>query len=268
MLVAVPSLVTAFTLAASMEHGARQQGGTGLFGWWKKLPYLDRDRWMFSYLFAGLLIFIPGGITGIVNASYNLDAVVHNTAWLPAHFHQTVAGPVFLAFIAGGLLLLSTLTGKEIAFKRLNVWIPYLWAFGILIFSSGLFYGGVAGDPRRTNMGLTYTNPDSPLYRADWHAAEMAGAIGGALMFAAMLFYFLVFFGTMMRAKSTEGALELPVSELYHDEDVRFVRTMRPWLVAAAVLLIVAYTVPLSQVIRDAAPGAPAYRPDNPVAVR
>src|SRR5581483_3166405 len=33
-LVAVPSLVTAFTLAASLEYGARQNGGKGLFAWW------------------------------------------------------------------------------------------------------------------------------------------------------------------------------------------------------------------------------------------
>src|SRR6476620_5573779 len=43
--VAVASLITAFTLAASMEHGARQRGGKGLFGWWKKLPYADTERW-------------------------------------------------------------------------------------------------------------------------------------------------------------------------------------------------------------------------------
>ena len=86
MLVAVPSFVTAFTMAASMEYGARQNGGRGLIGWWGKLPYLDKDRWLFSYLFSGLVIFIFGGITGIVNASYNLDTVVHNTTWLAGTF--------------------------------------------------------------------------------------------------------------------------------------------------------------------------------------
>ena len=268
MLVAVPSLVTAFTLAASLEYGSRQRGGTGLFGWWKKLPYLDGDRWLFSYLFAGLVIFISGGITGIVNASYNLNAVVHNTAWMPAHFHQTVAGPVFLAFIGASLLLLSTLTGKEIAFKRVNVWIPYIWTIGIMIFSGGLFYGGVAGGPRRTNMGLTYTNPDSPLYQRAWHTAERVGAIGGTLMFVAMLLYFLVFFGTMLRKKTFEGRLELPVSEPYHDEDIRAVQSLRPWLIAAVILLIVAYTAPFMQIARGRYPGAPPYRPDNPVAIR
>ncbi len=266
MLVAVPSLVTAFTLAASMEYGARERGGTGLFGWWKKLPYLDRDRWLFGYLFAGLFIFIFGGITGIVNASYNLDSVVHNTAWIPAHFHQTVAGPVFLAFIGGSLLLLTTLTGKEIAFKSVNVWIPYLWTLGIMIFSSGLFYGGVAGQPRRTNMGLTYTNPASPLYRADWRISEIAGAIGGTVMFIAMLLYFIVFFATLAKAKSADGALELPVSELIQDEDVAAVQSLRPWLIGAIILLVVAYTAPFVELARGRYEGTPGYSPASPVA--
>ncbi len=266
MLVAVPSLVTAFTLAASMEHGARQQGGTGLFGWWKKLPYLDGDRWLFSYLFAGLVIFISGGITGIVNASYNLDAVVHNTAWIPAHFHQTVAGPVFLAFIGGSLMLVTTLTGKEIFWKRVNVWIPYIWMFGIFIFSTGLFIGGVAGEPRRTNMGLTYTNPDSPLYQPAWRFAKVAGSIGGSVMFLAMLLFFIVFFGTLLRKKAVEGALELPVSEPYHDEDVAAVQSLRPWLVGAVILLIIAYTAPFLELARGRYEGSPPYAPGSPVA--
>lgn len=268
MLVAIPSLVTAFTLAASMEHGARRNGGTGLFRWWRKLPFLDRERWLFGYLFAGLFLFIFGGITGIINASYNLDNVVHNTAWLPAHFHQTVAGPVFLAFIGGSLLLVTTLTGREVAMKKLNVWIPYVWTLGIMVFSTGLFAGGIAGEPRRTNMGLSYTNPSSPLYQIDWSFARIAGSIGGAIMFLAMLLFFLVFFSTLLRAKTSEGGLELPVSEPLHDEDVRAVRTLTPWIVAAVILLIVAYTAPFLELGRAKYEGAPPYSPASPVAER
>src|SRR6266511_6234032 len=119
MLVAVPSFLTAFTIGASLEHAGRERGGRGLIGWWSKLPYLDTDRWLFSYLFAGLVIFIFGGVTGVINASYNLDNVVHNTSWLPAHFHQTVAGPVFLSYIGMSLFLVATLTGKQI---KLPTW--------------------------------------------------------------------------------------------------------------------------------------------------
>ncbi|MEO8034353.1 MAG: cbb3-type cytochrome c oxidase subunit I [Acidobacteriota bacterium] len=267
LLVAIPSLVTAFTMAASMEHGARQRGGAGLFGWWRKLPYLDRDRWMFGYLFAGLFLFIFGGITGIVNASYNLDTVVHNTAWMPAHFHQTVAGPTFLAFIGGSLMLVSMLTGKDIAFKRVNVWIPYLWTLGVMVFSTGLFVGGVAGEPRRTNMGMSYSNPDSPLYQPNWGFSRVFGTIGGTIMFAAMLLYFIVFFGTLLRARVREGALELPTSEAYHDEDVASVQNFRPWLVATALLLVLAYTMPFVELARGKYEGAPPYAPGSPVAL-
>jgi len=266
LMVAIPSLVTAFTIAASMEHGARKSGGTGLFGWWRKLPYLDTGRWMFSYLFAGLVLFIPGGITGIVNASYNLDGVVHNTSWMPAHFHQTVAGPVFLAFIGGSLMLLTMLTGRDIAFKRVNVWIPYIWALGILVFSTGLFYNGVMGEPRRTNLGLSYANPASPLYRADWTFGRMTGAAGGTIMVIAMLLYFAVFFGTLLSKKSAAPMLEFPVSEPYHDEDVAAVQNLRPWLVAAVILLIVAYTMPFVELARGKYEGAPAYDPGSPIA--
>lgn len=264
LLVAIPSLVTAFTLAASMEHGARARGGTGLFGWWKKLPYADPDRWMFSYLFAGLFIFLFGGITGIINASYNLDMVVHNTAWMPAHFHQTVAGPVFLAFIGGSLLLVSTLGGREIALKRLNPWIPYLWTLGIMTFSTGLFIGGVAGEPRRTNMGLSYTNPASPLYQPAWRIAKVIGTIGGVIMFMAMVLFFIVFFATLLKKKVTEGALEFPVSEPLHDENVPAVQSLTPWIVAAALLLIVAYTMPFVELAKAKYEGAPPYDPASP----
>jgi cytochrome c oxidase subunit 1 len=264
MLVAVPSFVTAFTLAASLEHGAREQGGRGLLGWWTKLPYIDKDRWLFSYLFAGLVIFIFGGVTGVINASYNLDTVVHNTSWLPAHFHQTVAGPVFLSYIGMSLFLVAQLTGKEVKFKTLNVWMPYIWTLGIMIFSTGLFIGGAGGEPRRTNMGMSYTDPQSRLYHADWQAAKMLGSIGGTIMAIAALIFFIVFFATLFGKRTKQGALELIVSEPYHDERVPWVQSFTPWLAGAALLLVIAYAPPIAQTIRSNFPGAPPYSPDNP----
>ena len=264
MLVAVPSFVTAFTLAASMEHGARERGGRGLLGWWTKLPYIDKDRWLFSYLFAGLVIFIFGGVTGVINASYNLDTVVHNTSWLPAHFHQTVAGPVFLSYIGMSLFLVAKLTGKEIKLKTLNVWMPYIWTLGIMIFSTGLFIGGAGGEPRRTNMGMSYTNPQSHLYHADWQTAKMLGSIGGTIMAIAALIFFFVFFATLFGKRTKQGTLELIVSEPYHDERVLWVQSFTPWLAGAVLLLVIAYAPPIAQTIRSNFPGAPPYSPDNP----
>jgi cytochrome c oxidase subunit 1 len=265
MLVAVPSFATAFALAASMEHGARANGGRGLLGWWTKLPYLDQDRWLFSYFFCGLFIFIFGGVTGIINASYNLDTVVHNTSWLPAHFHQTVAGPIFLSYIGMSLFLLARLTGKEIKLRGWNVWVPYIWTLGIMIFSTGLFIGGAGGEPRRTNMGLTYANPQSPLYHADWHAAKLLGSVGGIIMTIAALMFFIIFFATLFARSTKAGTLELIVSEPYHDEQVRAVQSFTPWLAGAILLLIIAYAPPIAQTLRSNFPGARPFTPESPL---
>ena len=56
-----------------------------------------------------------------------MNNVVHNTAWVPAHFHTTVAGPVFLGFTGMTLHLVSTLTGKPVRLKSLNVAVPWIW---------------------------------------------------------------------------------------------------------------------------------------------
>src|SRR4051812_17677654 len=265
MLVAVPSFATAFTMAASLEHGARQSGGRGWFGWWRKLPYFDKDRWLFAYFFCGLFIFIFGGVTGIINASYNLDVVVHNTSWLPAHFHQTVAGPIFLSYIGMSLFLVVKLTGKRIKLPRWNVWVPYIWTLGIMIFSTGLFIGGAGGEPRRTNMGLTYTNPQSPLYQPDWQIAKMLGSMGGTIMTIAGLIFFVVFFATLFSRATKAASFELVTSETYHDEHVPAVQSFTPWLAGTILLLVIAYAPPITQTLRSNFPGAPPYTPDNPV---
>src|SRR5690606_30130533 len=131
-------------------------------------PYFDTRVPLFGYLICGLILFIFGGVTGLVNSSYSLNAMVHNTAWMPGHFHMTVAGPVFLAIIGMALHIAASVSGKEIRLKNLYVMTPYLWSLGISIFSTGLMIGGLRGEPRRTNLGLTYLNPENSLFRPEW----------------------------------------------------------------------------------------------------
>src|SRR6185503_7532559 len=176
--VAVPSFMTAFTVVSSMEHAGIARGGSGLFSWWKKLPYLDQERWMFPYLFCGLVLFFFGGITGIINASGNMNLTIHNTAWIPAHFHTTVAGPVFLSYLGMSLLIICQFRGVRVPFPKLNLCVPWLWLIGVSIFSTGLSVAGVLGEPRRTNLGLTYANPESIRYVAQWHIWDVMGAVG------------------------------------------------------------------------------------------
>lgn len=266
--VAVPSFITAFTIAASLEYAGRKNGGKGIFGWVRRLPYLDPNRFMFAYLICGLILFIFGGLTGIVNASYQLNNIVHNTAWLPGHFHMTVAGPVFLAIIGMSTYLYATISGKKIFMPRVNVIIPYLWMIGVLIFSAGLSWGGLRGEPRRTNLGLTYLNPKSSQFTPEWVPTTTLALAGGVIMFLAGVLFFIVFFGTILRKKAKEeGVLELPVSEAYHDEKrIPLFDTFKPWLIVMAVLIVTAYAPALYNAVTNPGPGAPPYVPASPAA--
>ncbi len=267
-IVAIPSLMTAFTLAASLEFAAKRQGGRGLFAWWKKLPYFDASRWLFPYFFCGLVLFIFGGATGVVNASYNLNQVVHNTSWVPAHFHLTVAGPVFLTILGLSNFILLGIQGKQLQAVRLAMIVPYVWTFGVMILSSGLFVGGLRGEPRRSNLGLNYLNPASADYRPDWILSTSLAAAGGVLMAFAMLMYFYVTLRSLAHPgvpRQDQRDFLLPFAESLHDEDIKAVQRMSPWVVGAIVLAALAYGAPLYQIWRDGNPGGKAFAPESPV---
>ena len=267
--VAIPSFITAFTLAASLEYAGKKNGAKGWFGWMKRLPYFDETRYLFPYFIGGLILFIFGGVTGIVNASYSLNNVVHNTAWLPGHFHMTVAGPVFLGIVGMSLYLYSTMSGKKVFMRKVATIIPYVWVIGMLIFSFGMSWGGLRGEPRRTNLGTTYLNPESELFRSDWVPTTTLALLGGIIMFVAGMLFIVVFFGTILRRKSTEGVLDIPVSEAYHDEKrVPLFDRFKPWIVTMVIILLLAYVPALLNVNKNSGPKAPPFQIDNPMPVQ
>lgn len=264
--VAVPSFITAFTVAASLEYAHWRKGGRGIFGWLFTLPYFDRNRYLFAYLICGLILFIFGGLTGIVNASYSLNTIVHNTSWLPGHFHMTVAGPVFLAILGMSLYLIEKLSGKELRFKNFTVVVPHLWMIGVFVFSTGLMWGGLLGEPRRTNMGISYLDPENPLFQPQWVTTSALAVFGGVIMFVAICFYFLIILGTLFAPKTKEATLEFPDSEIVHQERrIPFLDNFTPWLIIMIIVILLAYIPAFMDVFDLTGPGAPPYSPENPI---
>lgn len=266
--VAVPSFITAFTIAASLEYAGCRRGAKGWFGWMKKLPYWDKNNFLFAYLICGLILFIFGGATGIVNASYSLNNIVHNTDWMPGHFHMTVAGPVFLAILGMSIFLYSKLSGKEIKYKSLVTIVPYLWLIGVLIFSTGLMWGGLLGEPRRTNLGMTYTNPANSLYNSQWIPTTMFALVGGIIMTVSAVLYFISFFATVFSKKSFEPHLDFPTAEVLHEEkEISILNNLKPWLVIMVITILVAYIPALTDTFKYNGPGAPPYNTNNPMPI-
>lgn len=264
--VAIPSLLTAFTIAASLEYAGRKNGGKGIFGWMTKLPYFDKDNYLFAYGITGLFIFLLGGITGIVNASYSMNVAVHNTSWVPGHFHLTVGGPVYLAIIGVSLYMYTKISGKEVQLKSWNVLVPYFWMFGMFIFSIGLRYGGlIFGEPRRSNMGPSYLNPDGALYEPVFLFTTLTALMGGIIMTISALMYFAVFFKTVFSKKVNESVVEFPVSEAFHDEkDIGMLKNFTPWVVIAVIIIGFSYYTPISDALENNTKASPTYDPASP----
>ena len=182
---------------------------------------------------------------------------------------MTVAGPVFLAIVGMSLYMYTKMSGKKVIWPKINTIIPYLWLIGMLIFSFGMSWGGLIGEPRRTNMGTTYLNPQSELFRSEWVPTTTIAMLGGIILFVAGMLYIIIFFGTMMSKRKEEPVLELPVSEAYHDEKrVPLFDRFKPWLVAMVFLILVAYVPALLNVNKNSGPKAPPFDIDNPMPVQ
>jgi hypothetical protein len=94
---------------------------------------------------------------GAVNAAYALNSVVHNTAWVAAHFHLTVGSAAALTFMGACYWLVPKVSGRELELKLLAKVQPYLWFIGMALFSFTGHIAGLLGLPRRvftTGYGL------------------------------------------------------------------------------------------------------------------
>jgi cytochrome c oxidase subunit 1 len=163
------------------------------------------------------------------------------------------------------LYIYAKMSGKKIFMPKVNTIIPYLWMIGMLIFSFGMSWGGLRGEPRRTNLGLSYLNPDSELFRSDWVITTLLALLGGIIMFVAGMLFIVVFFGTILRKKTEEDVLEIPVSEAYHDEKrVPLFDRFKPWIITMIVIILLAYVPALLNVNKNSGPGSPRYNSSSP----
>ncbi|MBS0527734.1 MAG: b(o/a)3-type cytochrome-c oxidase subunit 1 [Proteobacteria bacterium] len=145
-LVALPTLLTVFTICASVEIAARLRGGRGLFGWVTALPW--RNPIMLALAFSFVMLGF-GGAGGLINMSYQLDTSIHNTQWITGHFHLIFGGAIVIMYFAIAYDLWPHLTGRPLAslgLMRLQLW---LWFVGMIVTTFPWHWVGILGMPRR-----------------------------------------------------------------------------------------------------------------------
>ena len=180
-LVAMPTLMTGFTVIASLEKAGRDAGGKGLFGW------IGALRWSNPVVLSAILAFlmlIAGGFGGIVNASYAMNAMVHNTAWVPGHFHLIFGGTTVIMYFAVAYAVWPRLTGRALIAGSLPLVQLWSWFIGMIILSTPWHILGLLGQPRRISS-VVYNS----LLTLAWDPYELAMIVGGAILLGSALLF-------------------------------------------------------------------------------
>lgn len=234
-----PSLVTAFTVMASLENAGRARGGTGLFGWIPMLPWRDP---FFASVALSMVTFALGGFGGAINAAYAMNAMVHNTAWIQGHFHLTVGTAVALTFMGFTYWVLPRLTGRAIVWPRVAMVQPYLWFIGMQVFSIPNHIVGLMGMPRRV-----YTGQYQDVAAAQsWIPLVNLSAIGGVILFVSAACYVGTVLMTMLVSPRGEMAAMAYAEPIEPPEPAPSVwDRLGLWTAVAALLIIIVYGPPL-----------------------
>jgi cytochrome c oxidase subunit I len=142
------SMIHGMSVPGAIEAAQRRRGFTqGMFGWLRQAPWGNPA---FSGMAMSIVMFgFIGGISGVVLGTEQINLIMHNTLYVPGHFHATVVTGTTLTFMAATYLVVPLIFRKEIMFPKLAQWQPYLFGIGALGISLFMMGAGTLGVSRR-----------------------------------------------------------------------------------------------------------------------
>src|SRR3954466_14366039 len=134
---------TAATMAVSIPAGIQ------IFCWiatiWDGRPQF---RLPFLYVFAFIITFVIGGLSGVMQASVPIDLQVHDTYFVVAHFHYVLVGGAVFPLLGAIAYWFPKVTGRMMGegLGKVAFWMVFL-GFQVAFFPMHLL--GMWGMPRR-----------------------------------------------------------------------------------------------------------------------
>ena len=238
-LVALPTLLTVFSISASLEIAGRHRGGRGVFGWIGALPWNEP---MVLAVGLSLVMLGFGGFGGLINMSYAMNSMIHNTSWVTAHFHLIFGGATVIMYFAIAYEMWPRITGKPLRSKRLACWQLWLWFWGMLITTIPWHIAGLMGQPRRIAI-FDYSIPlvarTAPLV--------IISVIGGLVLLVAATLLIII----LVRSHLGERVLAQPLRYALAVNPPRQVPAalngFALWNAILLVMMVVTYGYPIGQ---------------------
>ena len=197
------SMIHALSIPGAMEVAQRARGyDKGLFEWLRKAPWGNP---VFSGVFISLVGFgFLGGITGVMMGTEQLNLLIHNTIYVPGHFHATVVIGTTLTFMSMTYFLIPVLFRREMINPGLAKIQPYLFGFAMYFFCLVMMGAGTLGVSRRhwdmafSGAALAYEWPGA--------AYLMMGlvGVGGMVAIAGGAIYIYITVGSLLWGKKLD----------------------------------------------------------------
>jgi cytochrome c oxidase subunit I len=175
----LPQLGAAFFTASSMLIAI--PSGLQIFCWiatlWGGRPVMKTPM---LFVLGFIIVFVIGGLTGVMVASVPIDLQVHDTYFVVAHFHYVLIGGAVFPLLGAVYYWFPKFTGRMLSERlgRWNFWLAFI-GFNAAFFPMHLL--GLSGMPRRV-----YTYPEA----SGWGGTNLfitAGAVVLAASFALLL---------------------------------------------------------------------------------
>jgi cytochrome c oxidase subunit 1 len=175
MIIAVPTGIKIFSWLATMW------GGSLKF----ETPML--------FTLGFLLLFVIGGVTGVIMSTSGIDIAIHDTYYIVGHFHYVLSMGAVFGIFAGFYYWIGKITGRQYPeiLGQIHFWLFFI---GVNITFFPMHFLGLAGMPRRI--------PDFPDAYSGWNAIASFGSY--ISFFSALLFFYVVYV-TLVQGKKIEN---------------------------------------------------------------
>jgi cytochrome c oxidase subunit I len=207
------SMIHGMSVPGAIEAAQRRLGYTkGIFGWLRQAPWGNPA---FAGMFLSLVLFgFLGGISGVILGTEQINMLMHNTLYVPGHFHATVVAGTTLAFMAVTYLLIPIFFKRDIVFPKVAQWQPYVFAIGTAGISLFMMGAGTLGVSRRhwditfTDALITFDYPATAFFMLGLNGLSALVATAGGAM------YVIVVVGSILwgKRRTEEDAKTNPIA--------------------------------------------------------
>lgn len=151
------------------------------------------------FIFAFILFFLSGGLTGMWLSHVSLNVSMHDTFYVIAHFHLMFSASVFTSAFGGIYYYFPALFG--IKYSRMFAYLHLVYFFGgqWLTFIP-MFWLGYSGMPRRIH--------DYPAFMMGWHGMASVGHL--TTLIGVMFFFFMLLDSHIERRVAVHSILGIP----------------------------------------------------------